>query len=223
MRCCRIPSTAGPRIAVPAIPAGNVERFFPLLLAVSILGGTSAVAAWHAVDSDRLPPVQGAVERAAGITLLLLAAFLAFGTHLPMLPDALSGHPTRVEYLSSPTAFWLVKLMDLGILVPVATAVGVGLLRHRPSARKAMYAVMGGYSLIGASVAAMALVMLASEDPDASVVLAVGFCTFAAAFAGLTGALYRPLFARAPEGGDELPRVRRSTATATVAGAAPAE
>jgi hypothetical protein len=30
---------------------------------------------------------------------------------------------------SSPTPFWIVKLMDLGIIAPAATATGVGLLR----------------------------------------------------------------------------------------------
>lgn len=40
--------------------------------------------------------------------------------------------PAGVQYLSSPTAFWLVKFMDLGIVVPSALAVGIGALRHRP-------------------------------------------------------------------------------------------
>jgi hypothetical protein len=33
------------------------------------------------------------------------------------------------EYASSPTPFWMVKLMDLGIIVPAAIAAGVGLFR----------------------------------------------------------------------------------------------
>ena len=175
---------------------GNVERFFPLLLVVFVLGAVIAVAAWTAIDD--LPAPSHRLERMVGVTLLAVAVFLVVGQHLPTLPDALSDHPTRVEYTSSPTPFWLVKLMDLGIIVPAALATGVGLLRHRAWAHRAMYAILGGYTLIAAAVAAMALVMLRNGDPDASAGMAAAFVTFAAVLAGLTVALHRPLFARTP-------------------------
>lgn len=170
---------------------GNIEHFFPLLLAVFVLGGTAAVSAWTGVGP--LPSPGRRLERTAAVTLLLLAAFLTLGLHLPTLVDALGAEPTRVEYVSSPTAFWVVKLMDLGILVPVALVTGVGLLRGRAWARKPMYAVLGAYTLIGTSVVAMAVVMLVNDDPDGSAELGVGFGLFAAALAALTVALYRPL------------------------------
>jgi hypothetical protein len=88
--------------------------------------------------------------------------------------------------------------MDLGIIVPAAIATGVGLLRHRAWAHRAMYALLGGYTLIAAAVAAMALVMLRNGDPDASAGMAAAFVTFAALLMGLTVALHRPLFARTP-------------------------
>lgn len=180
---------------------GNVERFFPLLLAVFLLGEVVAVGAWTALDAERLPAPSRRLLRAAGAALLVVAAFVVLGLHLPMLPDALSEQPTRVEYVSSPTPFWLVKLMDLGIVVPAAVATGVGLLRRRPWACKAAYAVLGGYALIGSSVAAMALVMLANGDPDASAGLAVAFTAFAGVFLALTAGLYRPLLGPAPDRG----------------------
>jgi hypothetical protein len=173
---------------------GNVERFFPLLLAVFVLGAAVTVGAWTAVDPRRLPALSRRLERTAAVALLFVGVFLVFGLHLPMLPDALSDTPTRLEYVSSPTAFWLVKFMDLGILVPAALTVGVALLRSRPWARRAAYAILGGYTLIGVSVAAMAIVMLVRGDPDGSVALAAVFTAFAAVFATVTAALYRPLF-----------------------------
>jgi hypothetical protein len=180
---------------------GNVERFFPLLLAVFMLGAAVAIGAWTAIDADRLPALSRGFERVAAGALLLVAVFLLVGLHLPMLPDVLSDTPTRVEYVSSPTAFWLVKFMDLGILVPAAVAVAVGLLNARPWARKAAYGVLGGFTLIGVSVASMATVMLARSDPDASAALVAAFTGFAAVYVALAVALYRPLFAARTDDG----------------------
>jgi hypothetical protein len=173
---------------------GNAERFFPLLLSLFVLAGAITIGVWTSIDAGRLPAVSRRLERSAAGALLLVATFLAVGLHLPMLPDALSDTPTRVEYVSSPTAFWLVKFMDLGILVPGALAVGVGLLKGRAWAREAVYAVLGGFALIGVSVASMAAVMLMRGDPDASVGLVVAFGGFAAVYIALTVGLYHPLF-----------------------------
>ena len=173
---------------------GNNERFFPLLLGLFVLGGAATVLAWRATDDHALPPLPRRLERTAGVVLLVLAAFLVLGLHLPSLLDALADQPTAVEYTSSPTAFWVVKLMDLGIIVPAAVAIGVGLLRSAAWARKASYAILGGYTLLAAAVAGMAVVMYANADPDGSLVNVAVFTAFTVAVGWLTLRLYRPLF-----------------------------
>lgn len=177
---------------------GNSERFFPLLLALFVVGEAVAVLAWRATDDHTLPPLPRRLERTAGMVLLILAGFLVLGLHLPSLVDALADQPTAVEYTSSPTAFWIVKLMDLGVIVPAAVAIGLGLLRGAAWARKASYAILGGYTLLAAAVAGMAIVMYVNGDPDASPVNVAVFTGFAAGFGWLTVRLYRPLFAAAP-------------------------
>ena len=97
------------------------------------------------------------------------------------------------EYASSPTPFWLVKLMDLGIVVPVALATGVGLLRGAAWANRTAYVVLTGYTCLAVSVATMGLIMYANGDPDASLPLTAGFVGFAAVLTVLTVMLYRPL------------------------------
>jgi hypothetical protein len=173
---------------------GNNERFFPLLLALFVTGEAVAVLAWRAVDAGRLPALPQRLERTAGVVLLVLAAFLVVGLHLPSLVDAMAVEPTSIEYTSSPTAFWIVKLMDLGIIVPAAVVIGVGLLRGAVWARKAGYAIFGGYTLLAAAVAGMAVVMYVSADPDASLVNVAAFSGFTVAIGWLTARLYRPLF-----------------------------
>jgi hypothetical protein len=170
---------------------GNVEKFFPLLVAVFVLALAVAVGAWSATSDQVLRPLSARTDRVAGWTLVGVAAFVLVGLHLPTYIDAISAHPATVGYLSSPTAFWLVKFMDLGIVVPAALTVGVGMLRHRAWARRPMLAIVGGYALLGVSVAAMAVVMTVQGDPDASVATLAGSVTTAAFLAVLAGWVYR--------------------------------
>jgi hypothetical protein len=173
--------------------AGNAERYFPLLYAGFLLGGAVAVTAWRAVEPAALPPPSRRLDRIAAIVLLGVVLYLA-GMHLPTLADALRDTPTRTEYVSSPTAFWLVKLMDLGIIAPAALAAGVGLLRQADWVRTITYAILGAYTLLGALVTGMGVTMYVNGDPDASLALTAGFAVFTLAFATLSVALCRPLF-----------------------------
>jgi hypothetical protein len=173
---------------------GNVERFFPLLLAVFVLAEAVVILAWRLVPP--LPRPAPKLERAAALVLLLVAAFLVFGQHLRPMLIAWRDPAALTEYASSPTPFWMVKLMDLGIIVPAAVATGIGLLKGAAWARRVMYVLLTGYTCLAISVAAMAIVMYANSDPDASVAVTAGFLIFAVAFVTLTVLLYRPLFRR---------------------------
>lgn len=171
---------------------GNSERYFPLLYIGFLLGGGIAVTAWRAIEPATLPPPRR-LDRITAVVLLGIVLYLA-GMHLPTLADALRDTPTHAEYLSSPTAFWIVKLMDLGIIAPAALVAGTGLLRGTGRVRTPMYAILGSYTLIGASVTGMGITMYLNDDPDASLALTVGFAAFTLAFAALSVALFRPLF-----------------------------
>jgi hypothetical protein len=122
--------------------------------------------------------------------------FLVVGLHLPTMLQAWRDPGAMVQYASSPTPFWLVKIMDLGIVVPVTVTVGLGLLRSAPWARRLRAPLLTACTCLGASVTAMAVVMLAQDDPDASPVLAAGFGVFTLAFAALTVAACLPLVRR---------------------------
>jgi hypothetical protein len=177
---------------------GNVERFFPLLLSVFILAEAVIVLAWRSLP-PQLPPPSPVLRRTAGIVLLLVATFLVFGQHLRPMVIAWQDPGRLTEYASSPTPFWMVKLMDLGIIVPAAIAAGVGLFRGAEWAVRVTYVLMTGYTCLAFSVAAMGVVMYANSDPDASVGVMAGFLLFAGIFATLTVLWYRPLTHRAPE------------------------
>jgi hypothetical protein len=184
---------------------GNIERFFPLLLAMFLVAAAVTLRCWGLVRPAVLPPSTRRLERGSGILLVVIAAFVALGLHLPSLIDALRDHPRGAAYLELPNTFWVVKFYDLGLVVPAALIVGIGLLRRRPWARKPAYAIIGGYVLLGWSVAGMAWTMLLNGDPDASAAMVVGFTGISAAGTVFGYFLYRPLFRIASDSPTHLP------------------
>jgi hypothetical protein len=177
---------------------GNVEWFSPLLLATVGLGIGVAVRATRLLRCQ--PPLRWSrrLERATGVLLLMVVGFVVVGIHLTSLIDALSDHPVGDGVLTTPNAFWVIKAMDLGLVAPASLLMGIGLLRGRAWARSPAAAVLGGYALLGWSVAAMAWSMLLGSAVDASPGQAVGATALATAVTGYAVVLYRPLFGSRP-------------------------
>ncbi len=174
---------------------GNSERFFPLYLGLLLLGIIIAVRAWHAIDLERLPATTRRVDRSFGVFALVVAVFLAVGLHLPGLLDAWSAQPSAPEYLADPVVFWLVKLMDLGLVVPALVTVGWATLRGSHGAPKGKYAAAGWMAMLGTAVAGMAIVMQATGDPAATTANTIAFTMFAGFGLTIAVLVYRPLFA----------------------------
>lgn len=172
---------------------GNVERYFPLLLAIFILAAALALRCWTSPETKQLPPISRRLERGSGILLLVIAVVVVVGIHLASLVGAMADPPIGAAYLSTPTTFWVVKFYDLGIVVPAALAIGWGMLRGREWAHKPAYAILGGYILLGWSVAGMAWTMLAENDPDATLALALAMTAVSVAGTAFAWNLYRPL------------------------------
>ena len=110
---------------------GNIERFFPLLLLLLMFIVSAAITlrGWALAEPEELPASSQRLARGSGITLVVIAVFVAVGLHLPTLVAALRDHPSGAAYLDVSTLFWVVKFYDLGIVVPAALTVGIGLRR----------------------------------------------------------------------------------------------
>jgi hypothetical protein len=121
-----------------------------------------------------------------------MAVFLTFGLHVPGLIDIWADQP-GTEYLADPAVFWLVKFMDLGIVVPALVLAGIGILRGRHWASKVKYAAVGWAALLGASVAGMAIGMQAGADPAATLANTIAFSGFAAVAIVMAVVVYLPL------------------------------
>jgi hypothetical protein len=173
---------------------GNVERYFPLLLAMFLLAAAIVLRCWGQVRPETLPDPPARLRIGSGILLVVIGVNVMLGIHLPGLVDALGDRPSATPYLETPTAFWVVKFFDLAIVAPAALIVGIGLLRRQPWSRKPAYAILGGYVLLGWTVAGMAWSMLMNADPDASLTQAFGTTALVGAGAVFAYFLYRPLF-----------------------------
>ena len=167
----------------------------PLQLSLFVLGAGIAVTAWAAVDRERLPRMARGSERRYGV-LLMAFAFFIVSRYLPALSAAIHGEPLAAEFRQDVSMYWSILLLDLGIVVPATISTAVALIRGAVWGRKALYAVFGWFALVPPSVAAMAIVMVIKDDPNASAVQAIVLAVTALVFAALTVRLYRPLFGR---------------------------
>jgi hypothetical protein len=187
----------------------------PLHLALFVLGAGIAVAAWGAIDRERLPRIGEGSQRRYAFLLLALAAFI-LSRYLSALFAALQGEPLTAEFRDDVSMYWSILLLDLGIVVPATVASAVALLRGAGWARKALYAVFGWFALVPPSVAAMGIVMVVKHDPNASLGQAIVLTLAALVFAALAVRLYRPIFdsgvrdillaANASSVNDDIPR-----------------
>lgn len=176
--------------------AGNSELFFPLYVGLFIIAALVLFQAWAVVSPLDLPPTSRRTDVTMAVFFFAVALFLLGGLHLPGLIDAMGSNPTSSVYLADPGVFWLVKFMDVGIVVPALVAVGFGVLRGVAWAHKARYAAVGWFALLGASVAGMAISMQISGGAGASLTNTIVFGVFALTAFAIAAVVFLPLFRR---------------------------
>jgi hypothetical protein len=178
---------------------GNNERFVGFHLGLFVLAVGLLLACWRATGGLRLGPDSGRSDRRRSWVMVGLAAFILL-RWVPALAALTSGRTSDAGYQDNPTAFLLVGLLDVGLVVPAALVTAAGLRRGAGWARRAAYGLIGWFALVPVSVAAMAVVMQVRGDPEASAADTTVFTVAAAVFLVAAGALYRPVLrtAKAP-------------------------
>jgi hypothetical protein len=100
--------------------------------------------------------------------------------------------------------------MDLGLVVPGLVVAGVGILRRARWADKIKYVAVGWAALLGASVAGMAIVMQATNDPAGTLANTIAFTVFAAIGLGMAWVVYRPVLGENQGKSESSPLAGRS-------------
>jgi hypothetical protein len=172
--------------------AGNNERYFSVFLALIVLSWTTAARAWSALDANPPRPPVWLARGFAGV-LGAASAVIGIGWMAQLLDITLSGALSStadaLAYAEAPTAFWLVRIVDLGFLVPLSAWTAIGLWRGSATAVKAAYGVATFITLQVFAVLAMGAVMLARNDPTATPVLVYVLTPIALAGAALTASV----------------------------------
>jgi hypothetical protein len=157
-----------------------------------VAGWGVALAAWNAIDVDALPLSPRRARRLSRLVLPVLA-LLAFGRYIPSLADWMSSTPREKNYLAGPNFSWAIAMLDLGVFLPLTVSACVGIARGRRWAKKALYAAVTWFGLVGPAVAAMAITMYVNDDPIASGGNTAFMTVLGGLFLVLAVYLYRPL------------------------------
>jgi len=176
--------------------AGNNERFFLILLLMIVLSWSVAARSWALLD-PRPPEPAKWLARSLGTVLLAGGTAIGIAWSKQLMDIAITGSLSgadAIAYGDAPGAFWLVRVVDLGFIVPICLATGVGLWRGSPVAVKVAYGIAAFMTLQAASVLAMGAVMLWRHDPTATPILVyvlVPICVGLAAFTARLLASYQ--------------------------------
>ena len=167
-------------------------------LGILVLAGGSMMWSWSLARTMPLVSMRAEQTTRNGLLLLALAAFVLL-RYSGVFTGALRGSELESEFADERSFFWSIVLLDLGIVVPCTIAAGLSLMRGSATGHRALYAAVGWFALVPPSVAAMAAVMWARNDPHASASTVLLLSAASVAFGAVAWRLFRPLV-RAPYG-----------------------
>lgn len=154
----------GEEYSNPAMP-GNVQDFFWLYLVLMVggiillIGGVSSFTSKDAPEFNR---------RTLRVYVCLMAAFLlafAWMWISQILQVINTGDLIDKSYSASPTAFWTVRYLDLGLTIPVGLIAMLLLLSKPKRAYPLILLFFGFFITLATSVNAMAVVEVVNHDP----------------------------------------------------------
>ena len=105
----------------------------------------------------------------------------------------LMGLPIWLALTRAPEMFWVLALLDLGVVTPALLAAATGIRRRRTWARDLFPILALWFALVGVSVLAMAATMLARGDRGSSAGGVMVLALAAGAFVALAWWAARPL------------------------------
>jgi hypothetical protein len=130
-----------------------------------ILAGFILVTAWQRIRNNELPHFNQRRNKISATGLVLLAIFTSL-SYIASIPQIFKGGTIPSTYMEDPTVYWSIFLLDLGCVLPITIAVSVGIVKKKAFAKKAIFGMVGWYTLVVGSVAAMFVVMFLNGDPN---------------------------------------------------------
>lgn len=145
---------------------GNVEEYAWLFI-VEVIGALILLVGVLPMFAEADAPRFGrrGLRIYVAFVTLLLVLFAAMWVS-EVMQVATTGDTASGSYVASPVAFWAVRIMDLGLSIPLGF-LGMYLLLRRPERAYALVLLFFGFFMTtGTSVNTMALVMVLNHDPS---------------------------------------------------------
>jgi len=163
-----------------------------LHLALFLLSGYIFVNAWHRIQFKELPNFNRLREKICATVLFLLAIFTSL-SYIASIPQIFKGGTIPATYIEDPTVYWSIFLLDLGFVLPITIAVSVGLLQNKGFAQKAVYGMVGWYTLVIGSVVGMFVVMFLNGDSNVNAAMVIVFLFVELLVVLFSGWVWQPL------------------------------
>jgi hypothetical protein len=173
-------------------------------LGIFVLSAGLMLWSWSLSGRASLPPLRAGQAQRSALLLFALAAFVLL-RYSGAVAGSFTGAEIESEFAQERTFFWSIFLLDLGIVVPCTVAAGFALMRGRAAGQRALYSAVGWFALVPPSVAAMAAVMWARSDPNASMPTVLLLSIASLAFGAFAWRTLHPLLT-SPTGADHYER-----------------
>ncbi|MFX0056084.1 MAG: hypothetical protein ACFFAX_16305 [Promethearchaeota archaeon] len=158
--------------------SGNIENYFGLFLMLIIGGlilGTSSLSMFGDEDASEFN------RRSLYIYVGLMAIFLLFFAMMwssEVFEVLETGNTSSGSYASTPTVFWVIRYLDLGITIPLGYMALYLLITRPKKAYPIILLFFGFFITMGTAVNAMAIVQVLSGDPEVAGAAAAGLVIF---------------------------------------------
>ncbi len=169
--------------------SGNVENFFGLFLML-IIGGLILGASSLSSFSEENAPTFGTrgLYIYAGLMSIFLLVFAVMWSS-DIFQVLATGNDSSGSYALTPTLFWVIRYLDLGVTIPLGYLALYLLITRPRRAYSVILLFFGFFITLGTAVNAMAAVLVLSGDPQVAGSSVAGLVVFPVlailAYAGL--------------------------------------
>ncbi len=147
--------------------AGNAERFVAWYIVELVVALVLLLGVLPMFSPKDVPAFPRRSLRIYAVFVTLLLVLFTVMWLQEIVQVATTGNTASGSYQNSPVAFWTVRIMDLGVSIPLGF-LGMYLLWTRTTKAYALVLlVVGFFVTMGTTVTAMATVMVLNHDPEA--------------------------------------------------------
>lgn len=158
--------------------SGNIENYFGLFVMLIISGLILGISSLSMFDEKDAPDFN---KRNLYIYAGLMAVFLLLFAMMwssEVFEVIATGNTTSGSYASTPTVFWVIRYLDLGVTIPLGYMALYLLITRPKQAYPIILLFFGFFITMGTAVNTMAIVQVFSGDPEVAGAAAAGLVIF---------------------------------------------